>query len=95
MQEALFWPPALWTGNPWVPILAGCSVQELQLLFPCFVCLSEHLLFSADSYLTAVSNSSTYIILLVFFLLSKTEFFHLEMTDEVNQLKREKRSIRE
>lgn len=70
-------------------------VQERWLSFSCFICLSEHLLFSADSYLMAVFNSSTYITLLVFFLLSKTEFFHLEMTDEVNQLKREKRSIRE
>lgn len=73
----------------------GFFVQKRQLSFSCFICLSEHLLFSADSYLMAVFNSSTYITLLVFFLLSKTEFFHLEMTDEVNQLKREKRSIRE
>lgn len=62
----------------------------------CSIYLSEHLLFSADSCLTAdfqqlnLDNRTDF-----FFLFSKTECIHLEMTDEVNQLKREKRNIRE
>uniref|UniRef100_A0A8D0GND7 SUZ domain-containing protein n=1 Tax=Sphenodon punctatus TaxID=8508 RepID=A0A8D0GND7_SPHPU len=41
-----------------------------MLSFSCFICLSEHLLFSADSYLTAGFNSSTYITLLIFIFFS-------------------------
>ena len=68
----------------------GVRLVKPHLFKWTFITLSWQFFLTADFQRLTLGNPPDFS-----FLFSKTECIHLEMTDEVNQLKREKRSIRE